>query len=86
MKHPMSLRDHVWVCTVLFWLGFVIIVIGGIFSKPLQPHWLMWVGIVVFFAGPVYRLLKIRCPHCGSKLLSCRVLPKCCPDCGKELN
>jgi DNA-directed RNA polymerase subunit RPC12/RpoP len=29
--------------------------------------------------------LKVQCPHCGSKLLGCRVIPKHCPDCGKEL-
>lgn len=85
MKRPMSIYDHVKIHTILFWLGVAIVVAGGIFSKPLQPHWLMWAGIAVFLASAVYRLLKIRCPHCGSLMLSCRVLPKCCPNCGKEL-
>ena len=86
MKHAMTLHDHVLVSTILFWLGVAIVVIGGILGKPLQPHWLMWVGLAVFLSSPLYQLLKIRCPHCGSKLLSCRTLPQYCPDCGKELH
>ena len=85
MKQPTSIHDHVRIHTILFWLGVAIVVVGGIFSKPLQPHWLMWVGVAVFLFSFVYRLLKVRCPHCGSSLLSCRVLPEYCPDCGKKL-
>lgn len=85
MKHPMTIHDHIRIHTVLFWLGAAIVVTGGIFSKPLQPHWLIWVGVGIFLASPVYRLLTVRCPHCGSRMLSCKVLPKYCPDCGKEL-
>ena len=85
MKQPTSIHDHARIHTILFLLGGAIIVIGGICSKPLQPHWLMWVGIAVFLAAPIYRLLTIRCPHCGSSLLSCSVLPEFCPDCGKKL-
>ena len=57
----------------------------GLFGLPHLASVLIWIGIVVFLASPVYRLLKIRCPHCGSRMLSCRVFPKCCPDCGAEL-
>ena len=80
-----SIHDHARIHTILFWAGGAIVAISSIFSKPLQPHWLLWVGVAVFLSSPVYRLLKIRCPHCGSKLLGCRVIPKHCPDCGKEL-
>ena len=85
MKRPLTLHDHVRIHTILFVLGAAIIVIGSTFSEPLNPHWLMWVGIVIFLSSPAYRLLKIKCPHCGSKLLSCQVMPKYCPDCGNEL-
>ena len=85
MMHPTTIHDHVRIHTILFLLGGAIIVVGGICSKPLQPHWLMWVGVVVFLSSFVYRLLKVQCPHCGSKLLGCRVITKHCPDCGKEL-
>ena len=85
MKHPTSVHGHVRIHTILFWAGVAIVVVGGILSKPLQPHWLLWVGVAVFLSSFVYRLLIIRCPHCGSSLLSCRVLPEYCPDCGKKL-
>lgn len=85
MKRPTTIHDHLRIHMLLFWLGAAIIMVGNLFSEPLQPHWLIWIGIVVFLASPVYRLLKIRCPHCGSRMLSCRVFPKCCPDCGAEL-
>ena len=85
MKHPTSIHDHIKIHEILFWLGVAIVGLSSIFSKPLQPYWLMWIGVAVFLSSFVYRLAKVRCPHCGSSLLSCRVLPKCCPDCGKEL-
>ena len=85
MKQPKSVHDHVKIHMVLFWFGVAIVVVGGIFSEPLQPHWLLWVGVAVFLSSSVYRLLIVRCPHCGSSLLSCHVLPEYCPDCGKEL-
>ena len=85
MMHPTTIHDLVRIHTILFWAGVAIVAIGRIFSKPLHPHWLMWIGVIVFLSSFVYRLMKVRCPHCGSNLLSCRVLPEHCPDCGKEL-
>ena len=67
MKHSMSVRDHIRVHMALFWAGVAIVVVGGIFSKPLQPHWLIWVGIVVFLFSLLYRLITVKCPHCGNK-------------------
>jgi uncharacterized OB-fold protein len=46
---------------------------------------LLWAGVAVFLSSFVYRIITIKCPHCGSGLYGCRVLPKYCPDCGKEL-
>lgn len=86
MKHSLSIHDHVRIHMILFWAGVGIIVIGGTLSKSLQPHWLLWAGIVVFLASFLYRLLKVKCPHCADKLLGCRVIPKHCPNCGKELD
>jgi hypothetical protein len=81
----MTLNLHMRVISALYWSGIVITFIGSIISEPLNPHWLFWIGIVVFLASPVYRLFTIRCPHCGSNLFSCKVMPEYCPDCGKEL-
>ena len=85
MKQPATIHDHVRIHTILFWLGVAIVGISSIWSQPLQPYWLMWVGVAIFLSSFVYRLWKVQCPHCGSKLLGYRVIPKYCPDCGKEL-
>ena len=86
MKHPTSIHDHVRIHTILFWLGVAIVVVGGIFSKPLQPHWLMWGGLAVFLSSFVYRLAKVRCPHCGSPFRLRGGIPKHCPNCGKYID
>ena len=38
MMHPTTIHDHVRIHTILFWAGVAIVVIGGIFSKPLHPY------------------------------------------------
>lgn len=85
MKRKMTIHDHVRIHTILFVLGVVIVVIGGFFSQPLQPHWLLWVGVIIFLSSFIYRVFAIKCPHCGSGLYSCRELPTYCPDCGEKL-
>lgn len=85
MNRPLSIRDHVRIHTVLFLLGAAIIVIGSMLSEPLQPHWLLWIGIAIFLSSTAYRLIKVKCPHCGSILLSLQMMSKYCPDCGMEL-
>ena len=85
MKRPASVRAHVRIHTVLFVLGLAVMAIGTRFSRPLELHWLVWAGFAVFLAALIYRLLKVRCPHCSSMLLSCHTMPEHCPDCGKKL-
>lgn len=81
----MTTRDHIRIHSILFWFGVAIVVVSHIFSKPLEPHWLLWVGVAVFLGALIYRILMVKCPYCGSGLYSCRILPEYCPDCGKEL-
>ena len=85
MKHTLSLRDHVRIHMLLFWIGVAITIVGGKLSSPNQPHWLIWIGVGVFLSSFLYRLAAVKCSHCGDKLLGCRVMPKHCPNCGKEL-
>ena len=66
-------------------LGAVITMLGCYISKPYTLHFAAWLGLALIAAGLVWRILYIKCPHCGSGLYGCRVLPKHCPDCGKEL-
>lgn len=86
MKKELSIRQKSKVHSALFLGGAAVIIIGCWLSKPLEPHFLVWVGLVPFLGSVVYRLTAIRCPHCGSNMAGCRFLPKCCPDCGKELD
>ena len=81
----MSIHDHVKIHMILFWGGVAITVVGSMLSSPNQPHWLIWGGLGVFLLSFVYRLITVKCPHCGDMLLGCRVIPKHCPNCGKEL-
>ena len=85
MKQSMSVHGHVRIHTILFWIGVAIVVLSTFFSKLNQPHWLLWCGVAVFLSSFVHRVIFIRCPHCSSGLYGCCVLPKHCPDCGKEL-
>lgn len=85
MKKELTIRQKSKVHSALFLGGAAVIIIGCWLSQPLEPHLLVWVGTVLFLGSVVYRLTAIRCPHCGSNMSGCRVLPKCCPDCGKEL-
>ena len=85
MKHDFTIRQKSHIHSALFLGGAAVIVIGCSISNPLEFHWLIWVGLMLFLGSVVYRLTAIRCPHCGSNMASCRFLPKHCPDCGKEL-
>lgn len=84
-KKNLTIRQKSRIHAALFFGGAVIISLGCFLSDPLEPSFLVWVGLVPFLGSVVYRLAAIRCPHCGSNMAGCRFLPKCCPDCGKEL-
>ena len=85
MKHDFTIRQKSHIHAALFLGGAAVIIIGCSISNPLEFHWLIWVGLMLFLGSVVYRLTAIRCPHCGSNMASCRFLPKHCTDCGKEL-
>ena len=85
MKKELTIRQKSKVHSALFLGGAAVIIIGCWLSQPLEPHLLVWVGTALFLGSVVYRLIAIRCPHCGSNMAGCRFLPRCCPDCGKEL-
>lgn len=85
-KKDLTIRQKSRIHAALFFGGAAIIVLGCSLSDPLEFHWLIWVGLIPFLGSVVYRLTAIRCPHCGSNMAGCRILPKCCPDCGKKLD
>lgn len=86
MKRKLTIREKSRIQALLFLSGAAIITLGSFLSEPLEFHPLIWVGLIIFFSSPIYRMTAIKRPHCGSSMLSCRQLPKHCPDCGKELS
>ena len=85
MHKNLTIRQKSKIHAALFLGGAAVIILGCWLSEPLEPNVLVWAGLVPFLGSVVYRLTAIRCPHCGSNMASCRILPRCCPDCGKEL-
>ena len=67
-------------------LGFFLILISYLLNRPGAPHFTLWLGILSFALSIVWRIIFIKCPHCGDRLLGSRVTPKFCPSCGKEIN
>lgn len=64
----------------------LILVAGGLLSRPLEPHPLLWVGVVLFLAGVVLTVFKARCPKCGCYLaFQVKRMPEYCPQCGAKL-
>lgn len=86
MNKNLTIRQKSKIHAALYFGGAAVIIIGCALSDPLEFHFLVWVGAILFLGSVVYRLTAIRCPHCGSNMAGCRVLPKCCPDCGHNLD
>lgn len=82
----LTFKQHVAIYSGLFIAGVVLALISYVCSKPLQPHFTLWLAIACIFAGVVWRVIFIKCPHCGDGLYGSRVIPKHCPNCGKDLN
>lgn len=80
-----TVKQHTLVCTIIFLIGAGLILLGGILSEPLKPHIILWLGIIVFISSPIYRLIFVRCPHCGDSWLGVRTIPEYCPKCGKPI-
>ena len=86
MKKKLTPRQWCRIGCGISGLGFVPILVGGALSRSLAPHPLLWVGVVLFLAGVVFNILKVRCPECGCYLaFHGKVFPDCCPRCGAML-
>lgn len=84
LKHlPLKQRLHLHYGLML--AGAVITMLGCHWSENFRLHPVAWLGIAVMAAGLIWRILFIKCPHCGDGLYSARSSLKHCPNCGKEL-
>lgn len=81
----LTVKQHILVCTIISLIGAGLILLGGILSEFLKPHIIFWLGIIVFISAIIYRLIFVRCPHCGDLWLSMRTMPEYCPKCGRSI-
>ena len=81
----LTVKQHIFVCIIISLIGVVLILLGGILSESLKPHIILWLGIIVFICSIIYRLLFVRCPHCGDLWLGVHSMPEYCPKCGKPV-
>lgn len=79
------LETHAKIHTALLLGGLVVTAIGGKISEQGSLHPVAWIGIGLVAVSILWRILFIKCPHCGSGLYSARSLPEYCPDCGETL-
>lgn len=86
----LTIRQHIRIHTGLLIAAFILALISYIFSQAepgsMRLPFTMWVALAAIVLSIIWRLIFIRCPHCGDKLLGSRVIPKFCPNCGKELD
>lgn len=87
MKKKWTLRQWGRVGWGISGLGAVLIVVGGLLSRSLEPHPLLWIGAALFLAGEAFNVLTLRCPKCGCFLaVHGKVFPDYCPKCGAKLD
>ena len=76
----LTVRQHTRIHTGFMIAAVILALISYAYSKPLQPHFTLWLAVGCVVISIVYRLIYIKCPHGGDKLLGSRVIPKHCPD------
>ena len=79
MKKERNICQKTRTQTILFLLGAAVMLIGSFFSEPLQPHWLFWIGLILFVSSPVYRVLAIKCPTAAAACSIAAVFPSTAP-------
>ena len=72
------LHIHYFLCVS----GSVLMMASGEFEN-VYP--LMIAGALILASGLVFRILMIKCPHCGDGLYQRHADLKTCPKCGKPI-
>ena len=81
----LSLQTHVKIHTFTLILGAIVAAIGCKISEFGNVHPVVTIGFLIIVLSFVWRILFIKCPHCGSGMYGVRSIGRYCPDCGKKL-
>ena len=76
-----KLYTHYALCVI----GSLTMMAGCAFSPPGHLHTIVIIGIIILTTGLIFRILFIKCPHCGDGLYQSHSDLKNCPNCKKPL-
>jgi ssDNA-binding Zn-finger/Zn-ribbon topoisomerase 1 len=87
MKNPntLSFKARLNIHYLLCLVGAVVMMWGSQYSGPSNLHSILILGILILASGLIFRILYVRCPHCGDGLYQPHADLKTCPKCGKKL-
>lgn len=82
LSFKLRLYIHYGLCVA----GSLLIMLGSQGSNPSLLHPVVIIGMLTLIAGLVFRVLYVKCPHCGDGQYQSRADLKNCCNCGKDLN
>lgn len=81
-----KLKLHLWISHLFQAAGVVAAFAGLSLGKGQEGiHYLIWVAFALMLGSVVYKVLTLKCPHCGGFLSAKYKLPQTCPACGKPI-
>ena len=83
-KLPLS--THFAIYAICLAVGVIIVMVSNKFSTDGSVNAAMVFASAVMLAGFVWHSIFLRCPHCDAHFHFKALLPKICPDCGKEVD
>ena len=81
----LPLKTKLNILYLLCGVGALVTILGCTLSKPYSLHFVAWLGIGMMAVGLIFRILYIKCPHCGDGLYHQHNSLKRCRSCGKKL-
>lgn len=82
----LSFKQRLYIHYGLCVAGSILIMAGSQGSNPSLLHPVVILGILTLAAGLIFRILYVKCPHCGDGLYQSHADLKTCPSCGKDLH
>ena len=83
----LTVTQHAHIQTAFYVLGGILALAScGFRKEDYTIPFTLWIALALVVAGVVWRVIFIKCPHCGDGLYGSRIIPKHCPNCGKSLS